>query len=80
MIQRQHHDLRAFDHVLNAHIFIGLVGQIENARTVSNAVLQPTDPVDMFLVIGAGADNIIGFAAKGRLDGPRAGAGDGAGL
>ena len=52
--------LAAVEHVVDADIFVGLVREIEDARAVGDAVLQPADAVDVLLVVGAGRHHIFG--------------------
>jgi len=64
VLQYKRHNKCAVLHVLNAHPFVRLMRQIENAGAIGNAVFQASDPVDVFLVIGAGTDDIIGLARQ----------------
>ncbi len=45
--------LAEFTIVGDPHIFVGLVGEIEDAGTIGDAVAQLADPVDVLLVVGA---------------------------
>ncbi len=65
-MEHQRHDLRAVRHVLNADPFIGLVGKVQKAGPIGDAILQAADAVDMFLVVSAGTDDIIGHLTQHR--------------
>jgi hypothetical protein len=68
-VQRQCHDLGAVEHVVDTHPFVGLVREVEDAGPVGDAVLQPSDPVDMLLVIGAGGDDELRLPVQDPFDG-----------
>ena len=53
VVQRQRHHLRAFNHVIDADPFVGAMGEIQDARTVGDAVMQIADAGDVLLVVGA---------------------------
>ena len=38
-----------------SHVLVGLMGEIENARSVRDAVRHAGDPREVLLVVGAGA-------------------------
>ena len=40
------------DHVIDIDIFIGLMGKLEDTRSIGHAMLQISDPADMLLIIG----------------------------
>ena len=67
-MQRQRHDLGGIEHVVDADIFVGLVGEIEDAGAVGDAVLEPADAVDVLLVVGAGRDHVFGLQAEHLAD------------
>ena len=73
-LQHQRHDLGAVEHVLHADPFVGLVGEVQQAGTVGDAVVQPADAVDVLLVVGAGRDDIVGLPGQHPLDGGGGGA------
>ena len=52
------------DHVVDADPFVGLVGQVEDARAVGDAVVQVADAGDVLLVVGAGRDDVVRLAAE----------------
>lgn len=52
--QNKGHDLGTVDHVLDPDPFVRLMRQVQQARPIGDAVLQPPDPVDVLLVICAG--------------------------
>lgn len=54
LLQHECHHACAVGHVVHANPFVGLMGEVEDAGAVCDAVFQLTNPVDMFLVIGAG--------------------------
>ena len=49
-VGRQRHDLGGGDHVVDADVLVGLVGQVEDAGAVGDAVAQAADTVDVLLV------------------------------
>jgi hypothetical protein len=65
--QRQRHHPCAVHHVVDADPFVGLMREFEDAGPVGDAVLQPADPVDMLLVVGAGRDDEGGLAPQHAL-------------
>src|SRR3984957_899620 len=74
----QRHYLGGVDHVLDHHIFIRLMRQIENSRSVGDAIAQLADAIDVLLIVSAGRTNELGLAAEHTADGRRGAAGHGA--
>ncbi|MEZ5836255.1 MAG: hypothetical protein R3D03_11025 [Geminicoccaceae bacterium] len=52
------------DKVFYDHIFIGLVSEIGDARTIGDAVMQVADAADVLLVVGPGEQMISGRRCK----------------
>ena len=64
---KAHHD-GGVQHVVHRDIFVGLMRQIQYARTVGDAIADAPDPVHVLLVVGPGRGDIGGRAPQSRPD------------
>jgi hypothetical protein len=64
IVQGKGHNPCRIDHVLDPHILVRLVRQIENAGSIGDTVFQAAYAVNMFLVVGAGRDDMHRFAGS----------------
>src|ERR1700722_8569955 len=72
----ERHDFRGIHHILDQHVLVRLMGQVENSRTIGNAVAQLADAIDVLLVVGAGRTDKFGLAAQHALNRGRGAARD----
>src|ERR1700727_3808445 len=50
----ERHNFGGIHHILDQHVLVRLMGQVENSRAVGNAVAQLADAIDVLLIVGAG--------------------------
>ena len=56
--------LADFDHVGNADPFVRPVGEIENAGTVGDAIVQVADSGDMLLIVCTGRNDVVRLSSE----------------
>src|SRR6202046_5831084 len=59
----ERHDFGGIHHILDQHVLVRPMGQVENSRTIGNAVAQLADAIDVLLVVGTGRTDTFGLAA-----------------
>src|SRR3984957_8687099 len=64
----QRHDFGGIHHVLDHHVFVRLMGELENSRTIGNAVAQLADAIDVLLIVGPRRADKLRFAAHHALN------------
>src|SRR5271155_995467 len=64
----ERHDFRGIHHIVDQYVFVRLVGKVENARAIGNAVAQLTDAIDVLLIVGAGRADEFGLSAHHALN------------
>ena len=70
--RRQRHHLGRGHQVVDRHELVGLVGEVEDARAVGDAVVQVADAGDVLLVVGAGRADELRPRARARRGSPPA--------
>src|ERR1700721_324338 len=58
----ERHDFGGIHHIFDQHVLVRLMGQVENSRTIGNAVAQLADAIDVLLVEGTGGTAQFGLA------------------